>query len=116
MQGDDRLYLRHMCDHARKASELIAGKRRSEFEADEVLRLALSYLVQIIGEAANHVSQSTRQAHSEIPWQDIVGMRHRLVHGYFEVDEDIVWQTVTTELGPLVATLDRILGSSNGSD
>jgi uncharacterized protein with HEPN domain len=115
MQEDDRLYLQHMRDHAKKACELVAGKRQSDFDADEVLRLALSHLIQIIGEAANHVSHSQRQAHPEIPWQDIVGMRHRLVHGYFEVDQDIVWQTVTVELGPLAVTLDRILGLSGRS-
>ncbi|MGH6898608.1 MAG: HepT-like ribonuclease domain-containing protein [Geminicoccaceae bacterium] len=81
MEDDDRLHLQHMRDHARKACELIAGKLRSDFETDEVLRLALSYLVQIVGEAANHISQTTRQAYPEIPWQDIVGMRHRPVHG-----------------------------------
>jgi uncharacterized protein with HEPN domain len=76
----------------KKACDLIAGKSRPPFDADEVLRLALSYLVQIIGKAATHVSQDRRQAYPEIPWQDIVGMRHRPVRGYFEVDQDIVWQ------------------------
>ena len=80
-----------------------------------MLRLVLFYLVRTVGEAASHVSQSTRQAHPEIPWPDIVGMRHRLVYGYFEVDQDIVWQTVTTELGSLAATLERILQASGKS-
>jgi uncharacterized protein with HEPN domain len=105
---DDRLYLRHMRDHATKAIALASGKTRAEFDADEVLRLALSYLIQIIGEAASQVSRDTKDAHPEIPWQSIVGMRHRIVHGYLAVDEDIVWKTLTTELGPLLQALARV--------
>lgn len=108
MPTDDRLYLRHMRDHAAKALALASGNARAEFDADEVLRLALTYLIQIVGEAASQVSQEMKDAHPEIPWQSIVGMRHRLVHGYFAVDEDIVWKTLTTELEPLLRTLERI--------
>ena len=104
----DRLYLRHMLDHAAKALALAGRKSRAEFDADEVLRLALTYLVQIVGEAASQISQQTKDAHPEIPWHSIVGMRHRLVHGYFAVDEDIVWKTLTTELNPLRRALERM--------
>jgi uncharacterized protein with HEPN domain len=109
MPTDDRLYLRHMQDHAAKALALASGKTRVEFDADEVLRLALTYLIQIVGEAASQVSQETKGAHPEIPWQSIVGMRHRLVHGYFAVDEDIVWKTLTTELELVLRALERML-------
>jgi uncharacterized protein with HEPN domain len=105
---DDELCLRHMRDHAAKALALAAGKTRVAFDADEVLRLALSYLIQIVGEAASQVSEATRNAHPEIPWQSIVGMRHRLVHGYFAVDEDIVWKTLRTEPEPLLQAFARM--------
>jgi uncharacterized protein with HEPN domain len=111
MQKDDRLFLRHMRDHARKALALCAGKTRAQFDADETLRLALSYLLQIIGEAASHVSRDTKRAHPDIPWRSIVGMRHRLVHGYFQIDEDVVWKTVTTELEPLLTAIEELLKS-----
>lgn len=115
MPADDGLYLRHMWDHAAKALALAAGKSRADFDADEVLRLALIYLVQIVGEAASQVSQETKDAHPEVPWQSIVGMRHRLVHGYFAVDEDMVWKTVTAELQPLLRASKRMLkGQSEG--
>ena len=65
MSTDDRLYLDHMRDHAAKALALAAGKTRAAFDADEVLRLALTYLIQIIGEAASQVSQETKDAHPE---------------------------------------------------
>lgn len=65
-------------------------------------------LIQIIGEAASQVSHETKDAYPDIPWQNIVGMRHRIVHGYFAVDEDIVWKTLTTELEPLLRALERL--------
>ncbi len=108
MPTADQLYLRHMRDHAAKALALVSDKARAEFNADEVLRLALIYLIQIVGEAAAQVSQETKDAHPEVPWQSIVGMRHRLVHGYFAVDEDVVWKTLTTEPEPLLRALERM--------
>ena len=114
MPTDDRLYLDHMRDHAAKALALAAGKSRAEFDADEILRLALTYLIQIVGDAANQVSQETKDTHPHVPWQSIVGMRHRLVHGYFAVDEDIVWKTLTTELEPLLRALERMHEARDG--
>jgi uncharacterized protein with HEPN domain len=67
----------------RKRLLSLLAKTRAEFDADEVLRLALTYLIQIVGEAASQISQETKDAHPEIQWHSIVGMRHRIVHGYF---------------------------------
>lgn len=111
MPKSDRLYLLDMRDHAAEALEIIAGKRREDFDTDRVLRRALTFLLQIIGEAARHVSQETRDANPEIPWPRITGMRHRIVHDYLNIDEDVVWQTVTQELEPLTAKLDAILNA-----
>jgi hypothetical protein len=75
-----------MLDTARKAVKKLDGKIRADFDADENLRLALAYLIQIIGEAASPVSPSFREAHTDIPWSEIVGMRHKIVHDYLRVD------------------------------
>ena len=66
-------------------------------------------LVEIIGEAAAHVSQQTRERYPKIPWEDIVGMRNRIVHGYDEVDFDILWDVVELHLPPLVDEVRRAL-------
>jgi len=71
--------------------------------------LALIHLVQVIGEAARQVSAEFAAAHPEIPWAIITGMRHKLVHDYLGVDEDIVWQVVTTDLPSLVAALEPLV-------
>ena len=112
MPKSDRLYLLHMRDYAAKAAQLTTGKGREDFDRDEALRFALAYLLQVTGEAARHVSRATRDAHPEIPWRDIVGMRHRIVHDYTELNEDIVWRTATEALGPLLAQLDAILSTT----
>jgi uncharacterized protein with HEPN domain len=82
---DDLVYIGHMLDMAQKAVAFIDDIERSAFDADEQLRLALRQLIQIIGEAARRVSPAYREAHPEIPWKDIVGMRSKIVHDYFDV-------------------------------
>ena len=109
-QHDDQLYVWHMLESAEKARHFAYGKTRADFESDEVLRLALIHLVQIIGEAARSVSPAMMEAHPEIPWKTITGMRHRLVHGYADVDEEVVWKTLIEDLPPLIESLREALG------
>ena len=65
----------------------------------------------ILGEAANHVSKSLKEQHSEIPWADMTGMRHILVHDYFEVDLAEVWKTATADVPPLITLIEQLLAS-----
>jgi uncharacterized protein with HEPN domain len=109
MSPRDSVYVGHMLDMARKAVAKTNGVTRDIYERDENLRLALTHLVRVIGEAGRHVSREFCDEHSEIPWQEIVGMRHKVVHDYLGVDEDIVWQVVTEDLPPLVAPLEKLL-------
>lgn len=109
MPRDDRLYLGHMLDMARKAVGKVERISRVNYDNDEDLRLALTHLVQIIGEAARLVSPEGRAAHPEIPWREITGMRHKIVHDYLNVDEDVVWEVVTHDLPSLVAMLEKIV-------
>jgi uncharacterized protein with HEPN domain len=109
MSRDDLLYLVHMLETSEKAVEKTQGLSRHAYDADENLRLALAHLVQIIGEAARRVTSQTCVAHPEIPWREIIGMRHRIVHDYMRVDEDILWVVVTEDLPPLIAALQKIV-------
>lgn len=106
---DDLVYIGHMLDMAQKAASFLEDVDRQAFDADEQLRLALRHLIQIIGEAARRVSPEYRDTHPEIPWKDIVGMRSKIVHDYFDVDENAVWETVTQELPTLVRQLKKII-------
>ncbi len=71
--------------------------------------------IEIIGEAASKVSTETRNALPDIPWPDLTGMRHRLIHAYFDINVEVVWQTVVHDLPPLLSPLERIL-QDNSSD
>ena len=114
MPKDDLVYLGHMLDTSRKALRLVQGKSRAEYDRDETLRLALAHLLQVIGEAARRVSPESCQAHPEVPWKAIVGMRHKVVHDYMTVDDDVIWDTVTRELARLVAALERFVPPDPG--
>jgi uncharacterized protein with HEPN domain len=113
MSPRDLVYVGHMLDMARKATDKTSGLARDAYDRDENLRLALTHLVQVIGEAARHISREFCDEHPEIPWTEIVGMRHKVVHDYLGVDEDIVWQVVTDDLPKLVTALVRLTTPSS---
>jgi uncharacterized protein with HEPN domain len=108
MLKDDWVYIDHMLDMGQKALDFISGMDKADYDQDETLRLALTHIIQIPGEAARQVSIEFREMHPEIPWHEIIGMRHRIVHDYLNVDEDVVWEVVRQDLPPLVATLRKI--------
>ena len=99
---DVTITLRQMIDYAQKAIGLARGKKRSDLNNDLTFNLAPTRLIEIIGEAANRVPEEYQEAHSEIPWMAIVGMRNRLIHGYDEVDLDFLWNVVRNDLPPLI--------------
>jgi len=100
MNTDDRVRLQHMLDAAREAETFLAHQPREALDADRKLVLALVKDIEIIGEAASRISTETRQKTPCIPWAQIVGMRNRLIHAYFDIDVDTVWKTVKDDLPP----------------
>ncbi|MGH8480032.1 MAG: HepT-like ribonuclease domain-containing protein [Gammaproteobacteria bacterium] len=91
------------------------GKVRTDLDDDRLLVLGLLKCIEIVGEAAAHIGPDTKSCYPEIPWADIVGMRNRLVHAYFDIDPDRVWDTLEQDLPPLVDTLEKILAGSESS-
>ena len=100
MQRDDRLRLQHMLDAGQEAVRFTQGRTRDELDVDRKLALALVKLIEIVSEAASRVTAESQQDQPDIPWRDIVAMRNRLIHGYFDVDLDRV-PTVATSSPPL---------------
>lgn len=109
MRRDDQIRLRHMLDGATEALSFAKGKRREDLAEDRLLVLGLVKAIEIIGEAAYQVSTDTRGSLPELPWEDIIGMRHRLVHAYFDINLDVLWRTVRDDLPSLVAPLEKAL-------
>ena len=114
MPGDkDLVRLRHMLEAAGKAVAFVAGRSRGELDRDELLTLALVRLIEVVGEAAKGVSEDCRRRHSVIPWKGIVGTRDRLIHGYFDVDLNVVWEIVSADLPAMIPELERIVSESS---
>ncbi len=109
MSNEDAVRLRHMLDAAKRAIDFMQGRAKSDLESDEQLSLAVVRLLEILGEAAKNVSEDLRKDYPDIPWRQIAGTRDRLIHGYFDVDLDIVWQIISTDLPVLVAQLEKAL-------
>ena len=107
--SDDQTRLGHMLDAAAKAVELTRDIEKTAFEVDEVRFLAIVRLLEIVGEASKRVSAEARDSLPSVPWKMIAGTRDRLIHGYFDVDPDIVWNICRNDLPALVDQLKRAL-------
>jgi uncharacterized protein with HEPN domain len=105
MTEDDRIRLRHMIDAAEAAARFISGRSRADLDHDQQLLFAVIRAIELVGEAAAKLSSETRGSAQTIPWSAIVSMRNRLIHGYFDIDTDIVWATATIELPQLLPAL-----------
>lgn len=103
----NRLY--HMLEAAREAVGFAKGRTRDNLATDRQLTHSLVRCIEIIGEAAGRVSPEYRKANPQINWDDMVGMRNRLIHAYFDVNLDIVWRTVEEELPALIDELEPII-------
>ena len=109
MKRHDHVRLRHMAEAMDAAMRFVEGRNRSDLESDEMLLFALVRAIEIVGEAASKISDEARAEMPELPWASIVGMRHRLVHAYFEINRDILWTTVTEAVPPLAEHLKALL-------
>jgi uncharacterized protein with HEPN domain len=98
-----------MLDAAQKAIDFTEKTSRARLDDDEQLSLSLVRLLEIVGEAAKNVSEETRKRMPSIPWREIAGTRDRLIHGYFDVDLNIVWKIIKSDLPQLVSQLQLML-------
>jgi len=105
----DRIRLLHIRDHAREAVAIASLRARQDLDSDRLLNLALVRLLEIVGEAAARITEPTKKIVPTIPWSSIVGLRNRLIHGYDDVDFDVLWVIVREDLPLLVRELDAIL-------
>ncbi len=110
LREEDEVRLRHIIDAANEAVGYAEGREREDLDSDRQLVHSLVRCVEIIGEAASKVAPELRDAHPEVPWSRIVGMRNRLIHAYFDVNLAILWKTVNDELPSLIGTVEVILG------
>jgi uncharacterized protein with HEPN domain len=101
-----------MLDAANEALEFARERQREDVEKDRILAPALVKEIEIIGEAASQLPADFIAQHPQIPWSKAIGMRHRLVHRYAEIDFELLWDTVVGSLPPLIVDLERLLGDA----
>jgi uncharacterized protein with HEPN domain len=109
MLTSDRVRLQHILDAAKRIVVISRGRSRHDVEDDLVLPFALLALLQIIGEAARHVSDEYQEEHSEIDWKGMTGLRNRLAHAYFDVDYDVLYKVIQEDIPPLISTIENLL-------
>ncbi len=101
--------LRHMLDAAREAAQMAQGRTRADLDTDRPLKSLPRSSARNRGRSGQPCPATGTRELSRHPWPQIVGLRNRLIHGYDNVDFDILWQIVTQDLPPLIAALDKIL-------
>jgi uncharacterized protein with HEPN domain len=97
-----------MIEAAETIAQFVSGRTRTDLETDRMLLFAIVRAIEVFGEAASKVSSEAKADTVNIPWTEIVAMRHRLVHGYFEINRNIVWKTATEEIPALLPALRKM--------
>jgi uncharacterized protein with HEPN domain len=113
MRPDDRARLQHIVEHAGHIAAFLRERTRDDLDADMQLLFAVVRALEIIGEATTRMSEEFKREHSDLPWAELAGMRNRLVHAYFDINREIVWNAATVELPPLAAKVAAILRGSS---
>jgi uncharacterized protein with HEPN domain len=109
MKPDETVYLRHILDATARAESYLRGIDEATFSKNTLIQDGVIRQIEIMGEAAKHVSEELQAKYAHVPWQDIAGMRDKLIHDYFGVDIEKVWLTAKEDLPILEVEIKRIL-------
>ena len=109
MRREDEIRLRHMLEAAQEAVSFARGRTREDLGADRQLVLSVIMDIAILGEAASRISDAAREQSPEIPWDEIINMRNRLIHAYFDINLDIVWRTLQEDLPGLISLIEPLV-------
>lgn len=108
----DNLRLQHIIEAAEHVADFINGVSKEEFEDDYEKQSAVVRQIEIIGEAAGKLTREFTEGHKEIDWPKVVGMRHKMIHDYFDVDVNIIWTTAINNVPPLKEAIEKILNNN----
>lgn len=116
MNDLDKARIQDMLDNTVLAVDFMFRKTREDLDGKNMLSYAVARAIELIGEAAYHVSEETHLQYPEIEWAAIAGMRHRLIHDYLRVDYDIVWKVTQEKWPDLIGQLENVLEGEPDSD
>lgn len=109
MKKDDSIYLRHIIDAFMQIEDYMDGVSHDEFFSDKLRQDGVIRQLEIMGEAARNVSEDLRNEYPQIPWRQMIGLRNRMIHAYFNVNLQIVWEIVQGDIPDLKRETNRIL-------
>lgn len=115
MKKDDSVYLRHIIDSFERIEHYLEGISKEEFFKTGSLQDAVIRQLEIMGEAARNLSDDLRLSNPQVPWRQMVGLRNRVIHAYFEVNLQIIWEIVKGDLPDLKQEIKRILENNEES-
>jgi uncharacterized protein with HEPN domain len=105
----DNERLLHMLEAIDNILEFVSGRTFDSYKKDKILKFAIIKNLEIIGEAAYLISKEFKSKNDSVEWNDIIGMRHILVHGYYQIKDEIIWATIETDLIPLKSKLQKLI-------
>ena len=108
MIKNDQVYLEHILEAISKIESFVNGLTKFDFDRNVLIQDAVIRNFEIIGEATKKISKQFTQKHSGIPWQDMAGMRDKLIHDYLDVDLDVIWRTIESDLPLMKEMLSKI--------
>jgi uncharacterized protein with HEPN domain len=109
MIKDDIVYLNHIMDAISRIEEYVHGLTYDNFIEKYLIQDGVIRQIQVIGEATKKISDNTRGKYPDIPWKDIAGMRDKLIHDYFGIDLDAVWDTVEKDIPVLKDEIQAVI-------
>ncbi|MBN2412637.1 DUF86 domain-containing protein [candidate division KSB1 bacterium] len=109
MIPSDVVYLRHILDAILRIKEYLQGINEEEFNSNYLVQDGVIRQLEIVGEAAKHISQKIRRDHGYVPWKDMAGMRDKLIHNYFGLDVEQVWLTAKNDIPFLQTKIEKVL-------
>lgn len=114
MPRDDTFHLRYMLEAAQISLSFAQGRTRDSLDDDLLFFYALVKAVEIIGEAASHLTDDFKAQHPEVEWRDIIGMRNRLVHVYYDINHDLLWRAAQDDVPALIPQLEAAIQQRSG--
>ena len=109
MKRNDRVYLAHILDAITQIESYTAGLVYAEFVQKRLVQDGVIRQLEIIGEASGNLSPDFREKYPDLPWSQIIGLRNRLIHAYFDINLGIVWDIVQTNIPPLKQNVEQWL-------
>lgn len=109
MEKSDNIFLIHILDSISKIEQYLDGIEKEEYDKNTLIQDGVIRQLEIIGEAAKNISSALRESNTQLPWQDMAGMRDKLIHHYFGIDTELVWETAKNDLPFLKSEIQNIL-------